>query len=233
MANSNSISIKIWAGDPIQEVQVFKKEGRVSGAYIYIVENGTISPPLSKTLAVRKFPQPTTLRQVQSFLGLTGYFRKSIPEYSKIAKPLSDLLRKDNSFFFEQPPIEAFGKLKEISTSNPVLHIFKPAKKTELHTDASQQGYGAVLLQEADDGRLHPVYYMSKKTNAAEEKYSSYELEVLAIVAALKKLRAYLLGHKVKIVANCSAFQKPWERKIWSHVLQDGQCFLKSLTMKK
>ncbi|GFY67341.1 hypothetical protein TNIN_162711 [Trichonephila inaurata madagascariensis] len=72
---------------------------------------------------------------------------------------------------------------------------------------------------------------MSKKTNAAEEKYSSYELEVLAIVAALKKLRVYLLGHKVKIVTDCSAFQKTMG-KIWSHVLQDGQCFLKSFSMK-
>ncbi|GFT61271.1 retrovirus-related Pol polyprotein from transposon 17.6 [Trichonephila clavipes] len=141
---------------------------------VHIVENGTVSSSLSKTLAVRKFPQPTILKQVQNFLGLTGYFRKFIPEYSKIAKPLSDLLRKDNSFVFEQPQIKAFGKLKEILTSSPVLHIFKPGKKTELHTDASQQGYGAVLLQEADDGRLHPVYYMSKKTNTAEEKYSSY-----------------------------------------------------------
>ncbi|GFW36414.1 retrovirus-related Pol polyprotein from transposon 17.6 [Trichonephila clavipes] len=79
----------------------------------HIVENGTISPSLSKTLAVRKFPQPTTLKQVQSFLGLTGYFRKFIPEYSKFAKPLSDLLRKDNSFVFEQPQIEAFGNSKK------------------------------------------------------------------------------------------------------------------------
>ncbi|GFY58813.1 retrovirus-related Pol polyprotein from transposon 17.6 [Trichonephila inaurata madagascariensis] len=163
---------------------------------------------LNQEILMRKFPRPTTLKQVQSFLGLTGYFRKFIPEYSKIVKPLSDLLRKDNSFVFEQPQIEAFGKLKEILTSNPVLHIFKLGKKTELHTDASQQGYGAVLLQEADDGRLHPVNYLSKKTNAAEEKYSSYKLEVLAIVAALKKLRMYLLGHKVKIVTDCSAFQK-------------------------
>ncbi|GFV28446.1 transposon Tf2-6 polyprotein [Trichonephila clavipes] len=97
--------------------------------------------------------------------------------------------------------------------SSPVLHIFKPGKKTELHTDESQQGYAAVLLQEADDGRLHPVYYMSKRTNTAEEKYSSYELEVLAIVAALKKLRVYLLGHKVKIVTDCSEFQRTMGKK--------------------
>ncbi|GFT33556.1 transposon Tf2-6 polyprotein [Trichonephila clavipes] len=144
----------------------------------HIVENGTVSPSLSKTQA-----------------------------------PLSDLLRKDNSFVFEQLQIEAFGKLKGILTSSPVLHIFKPGKKTELHTDVSQQSYGAVLLQKADDGRLHPVSYMSKKTNTAEEKYSSYELEVLAIVAALKKLRVYLLGQKVKKVTDCPVFQETMGKK--------------------
>ncbi|GFY42656.1 transposon Tf2-6 polyprotein [Trichonephila inaurata madagascariensis] len=69
-----------------------------------------------------------------------------------------------------------------------IISSYKPGKKTELHTDTIQQGYGAALLQEGDDGRLHPVYNMSKKTNTAEEKYSNYELEVLDIVAALKKL---------------------------------------------
>ncbi|GFU13997.1 retrovirus-related Pol polyprotein from transposon 17.6 [Trichonephila clavipes] len=142
-----------------KKYQLLKRKVEFLG---HIVENGTISPSLSKTLAVRKFSQPTTLKQVQSLLGLIGYFRKFIPEYSKIAKPLCYLLRKDNSFVFEQPQIEAFGKLKEILTSSPVLHIFKPGKKTGLNTDASQQGYGAVLLQEADDGRLHPVFYKSK-----------------------------------------------------------------------
>ncbi|GFT81863.1 retrovirus-related Pol polyprotein from transposon 17.6 [Trichonephila clavipes] len=59
----------------------------------------------------------------------------------------------------------------------PILHLYKYGSKTELHTNACKQGYGAILLQEAEDGKLHPVYYMSKKTNTAEEKYDSYELE--------------------------------------------------------
>ncbi|GFW95044.1 retrovirus-related Pol polyprotein from transposon 297 [Trichonephila clavipes] len=66
----------------------------------HIVESGTIKPSPTKTLAVRKFPEPTTIKQVQSFLGLTGYFRKYIKDYSKIAKPLSDLTRKENLFVF-------------------------------------------------------------------------------------------------------------------------------------
>ncbi|GBM85673.1 hypothetical protein AVEN_55191-1 [Araneus ventricosus] len=74
--------------------------------------------------------------------------------------------------------------------------------------DASKHGYGTVLLQEAEDGKLQPIYYMSKKTNPAEEKYDSYVLEVLAIATALKKFRVYILGQHFKIVTDCSTFQK-------------------------
>ncbi|GFU67678.1 retrovirus-related Pol polyprotein from transposon 17.6 [Trichonephila clavipes] len=142
----------------------------------HIVESGTIKPSPTKTLAVRKFPEPTTIKQVQSFLGLTGYFRKYIKDYSKIAKPLSDLTRKENLFVFGIQQ-KTFEKLKKIMSEGPILHLYKYGRKTELHTDACKQGYGAILLQEAEDGKLHPVYYMSKKTNTAEEKYDSYELE--------------------------------------------------------
>ncbi|GFU82871.1 retrovirus-related Pol polyprotein from transposon gypsy [Trichonephila clavipes] len=148
----------------------------------HIVESGTIKPFPTKTLAVRKFPEPTTIKQVQSFLGLTGYFRKYIKDYSKIAKPLSDLTRKENLFFFfGTQQKEAFEKLTKIMSEGPILHLYKYGRKTELHTDACKQGYGAILLQEAEDGKLHPVYYMSKKTNTAEEKYDSYELEALQL----------------------------------------------------
>ncbi|GFY21669.1 transposon Tf2-8 polyprotein [Trichonephila clavipes] len=180
----------------------------------HIVESGTIKPSPTKTLAVRKFPEPTTIKQVRSFLGLTGYFRKYIKDYSKIAKPLSDLTRKENLFvFFGIQQKEAFEKLKKILSEGPILHLYKYGRKTELHTDACKQGYGAILLQEAEDGKLHPVYYMSKKTNTAEEKYDSYKLEVLAIINALKKFRVYLLGQHFKIVTDCSAFQKTMQKK--------------------
>ncbi|GFT41070.1 retrovirus-related Pol polyprotein from transposon 17.6 [Trichonephila clavipes] len=189
-----------------------------------VVENRTIRPSIAKTIAVKNFPVPTTVKQVQSFLGLTGYFRKFIPAYSQIAKPLSDLTRKDNPFIFEQPQMEAFEKLKKLLTESPVLSIFQQGRTTELHTDANQQGYGAVLLQEgklhpvqllteAEDGKLHPVQYMSQKMTPAEEKYSSYELEVLAVVNALKRFRTYLLGNHFKIITECSAFQKTMDKK--------------------
>ncbi|GFU41667.1 retrovirus-related Pol polyprotein from transposon 17.6 [Trichonephila clavipes] len=179
---------------------------RLQGAKVYTTE-------LMRKGIVKIYMDDLVIPAKDEKEGLTGYFRKFIPAYSQIAKPLSDLTRKDNPFMFEQPQMEAFEKLKKLLTESPVLSIFQQGRTTELHTDASQQGYGAVLLQEAEDGKLHPVQYMSQKTTQAEEKYSSYELEVLAVVNALKKFRTYLLGNHFKIITDCSAFQKTMDKK--------------------
>ncbi|KAK9695645.1 RNase H-like domain found in reverse transcriptase [Popillia japonica] len=104
--------------------------------------------------------------------------------------------------------------LKDKLSSEPVLKIFNHEHQTELHVDASQDGFGGVLLQkDTEDGELHPVYYWSKKTNDAQRKYHSYELEVLAVVEALKKFRVYLLGIKFKILTDCSAFAVTMNKK--------------------
>jgi len=95
-----------------------------------------------------------------------------------------------------------------------VLGLYRSDREIELHTDASMHGYGAILLQrDSVDQLLHPVYYMSGKTTAAEEKYSSFELEVLAIVRALKIFRVYLLGIPFKIVTDCRAFALTMQKK--------------------
>ncbi|GFV07429.1 hypothetical protein TNCV_1737841 [Trichonephila clavipes] len=170
-----------------KKCQFLKKKIEFLG---HIVESGTIKPSPTKTLAVRNFPEPTTIKQVQSFLGLTGYFRKYIKDYSKIAKPLSDLTRKENLFvFFGTQQKEAFEKLKKIMSEGPILHLYKYGRKTELHTDACKQGYGAILLQEAEDGKLHPVYYMSKRQIQQKKR------------------------QHFKIVTDCSAFQKTMQKK--------------------
>jgi len=104
--------------------------------------------------------------------------------------------------------LASFNQLKVSLSSSPVLKLFDQKSATEVHCDASMYGYGAVLLQkDSDDHEFHPVEYMSRKTTDAEEKYTSYELEVLAIVHALKKWRVYLLGRKIKIVTDCNASQ--------------------------
>lgn len=104
--------------------------------------------------------------------------------------------------------------MKEELAKKPILQIYNPAYKTELCTDASKYGYGAVLSQELpEDGKMHSVYYMSKKTISAESKCSSYDLEVLAVVVALKKFRIYLLGIQFEIITDCSAFQQTMNKK--------------------
>ncbi|GBL61482.1 Retrovirus-related Pol polyprotein from transposon 297, partial [Araneus ventricosus] len=180
----------------------------------HVVEDGKIFPSTLKTKAVLNFPEPANLKQIHSFLGLTGYFRKFIPKYSTIARPLSDLLKKDRKFKFGEEERISFNQLKLMLAEKPVLRIYNPNYETELHTDASLEGYGAILIQKSpDDKNFHPTYYMSKKTTDAEKKYSSYELEALAVIEAVKKFRVYLLGIPFKIVTDCSALEKTIQKK--------------------
>lgn len=179
-----------------------------------IIKSGTVFPSPEKVQAVMRFPELTTIKQVQSFLGLSGYFRKFVNKYSMIARPLSDLLRKEKAFQFGEAERKAFNELKQILSKEPVLQIFDPELETELHTDASQDGIGAILLQRSPmDDQLHPVQYMSRKSLPVERNYKSYELEVLAVIEALEKFRIYLLGLKFKIVTDCAAFTQTMRKK--------------------
>lgn len=180
----------------------------------HILENGTISPSTEKTRAVETFPQPRNVKNVQSFLGLTGFFRKFIHQYALKARPLSNLLKKDVKFVFGSEQVAAFNELKQSLCAKPVLRLYNPKADTELHTDASALGYGGCLLQkQQDDGLMHPVHYLSYKTTPAEAKLHSYELEVLAIIECLNRLRPYVLGIHFTIFTDCQAFQQTMLKK--------------------
>jgi len=180
----------------------------------HIVKNGTIRPSDKKIQAVTRFPEPTTTKMVQSFLGLTGYFRKFVPLYATMARPLTQLLRDNAKFRFEVDQKDAFERLKRALTNDPVLKIYKLNAETELHTDASRYGLGAILLQRNNEDNLfHPVYYASWKTTKTEEKYTSYELEVLAVIKSLRKFRVYLLNIPFRIVTDCKAFVQTMSKK--------------------
>ena len=141
-------------------------------------------------------------------------YRKFIHRYSIVARPLSDLLKKDSKFKFEAPEQEAFDRLKLILSGKPILRLYRAEAETELHADASSYGYGVILMQRDNkDSAFHPIYYASGKTTPAERKYPSYELEVLAIVKSLKKFRVYLLGISFKIITDCQAFMLMMNKK--------------------
>ncbi|GFW22550.1 retrovirus-related Pol polyprotein from transposon 297 [Trichonephila clavipes] len=192
----------------------------------HVIQNGIIQPSAEKTVSVCNFPEPKNAKDVQSFLGLTGYFRKYIPSYAMIARPLSDLLRGTNPFEFGHAQKIAFQNLKNALSNAPVLHLFKEGAKLELHTDACKLGLGAVLLQQGEDGHFYPIHYMSKKTSIQEEKLCSYELEVLAVIEALKKFRNYLLGRKFRIQTDCAAFAKTLDKKELSPKMARWSIFL-------
>lgn len=180
----------------------------------HVIENSTVSPSLGKINAVMNFPEPCTIKQLQGFLGLSGFFRKYIEGFSKIARPLTELLKKNTDFVFSYNEKKAFNDLKVKLSQQPVLKIYDPSALTELHTDACQDGYGAVLMQKyVGEPDFLPVYYFSKKTTPAESKYDSYQLETHAVIKALEKFRVYLLGIRFKIVTDCQALEKTLHKK--------------------
>lgn len=163
--------------------------------------------------AVQNFPEPRTVKEVQSFLGLASYFRKFISGFSVVAKPLHNLLKKDVSFTFGQTERTAFCRLKQKLTEAPTLSIYDPKAYTELHCDASAHGFGAVLMQRQPDQQIHPIFYFSKRTTEIETRYHSFELETLAIVYALRRFRIYLQGIPFTIVSDCSAVTQTLEKR--------------------
>lgn len=192
------------------------------------IADGYVKTTPTKTKTVRNFPEPKNIRQVQQFLGLAGYFRKYIEGFAAIARPLSNLLRKDAKFVFEDAQREAFTFLKNKICERPVLMIFQQEAETQLHTDASKHALGAILFQRSsEDGQFHPVHYLSFKTSEAEQKLHSYELEVMAVVRAVQKLRVYLIGNPFTVVTDCQAFKSTMEKKDipkisrWAMILQE------------
>ena len=167
----------------------------------HVVGNGMVQPEGSKVNAVKSFPQPETKHQVRGFLGLTGYYRRFIPDYAAIATPLTDLTRKSspNVVVWDEKCAEGFERLKNYLCSSSVLRSPDFTKPFVLQTDASDRGAGAVLSQCDSKGEEHPVAYYSRKFLPREERYSTVEKECLAIKLAVTAFRVYLLGRKFTI----------------------------------
>ena len=194
-----------------KKCQIFKPSVNYLGC---VIGGGTVRPSSEKTRAVGDFPEPKKVKSVQGFLGLTGFFRKFIHNYACIARPLSNLTKKDVKFKFEDGERCAFNTLKNDMCTEPVLALYCPFAETKLHTDASALGLGDILLQrDNEDRHFHPVHYASWKTTRQKEQYDSYTREVLAVVKAVKKFRHYLIGLQFKIVTDCQAFTLTMKKK--------------------
>jgi hypothetical protein len=171
----------------------------------HVVGTHGVAPDPEKIEKVDKYPAPKCLREVRSFLGLAGYYRKFIKDYSKKAKPLTNLTQKERPFEWTNDQQEAFEELKKSLTSQPVLKYPDFEKEFTLMTDASNIAIGAVLTQRDDQGKEHPIAYHSKGLSGCEKNWDTTNLEAFAVVNAVGKFRHYLHGRKFKIITDHSA----------------------------
>lgn len=152
----------------------------------HVISQQGVATEREKVKAILDWPLPTTLKQLRGFLGLTGYYRRFIKDYGKVAKPLTQLLHKD-SFTWNEEATTAFEKLKRFMTTPPVLALPDFNLPFVVETDASGEGLGAVLMQKG-----HPISFISKALSGKNLTLSAYEKELLAIVMAVQKWQPYL-----------------------------------------
>uniref|UniRef100_A0A3B3RBJ3 Gypsy retrotransposon integrase-like protein 1 n=1 Tax=Paramormyrops kingsleyae TaxID=1676925 RepID=A0A3B3RBJ3_9TELE len=190
----------------------------------HIVSRDGVSTDPEKVQALKTWPRPQTLRELQSFLGFTGYYRRFVKDYSKIVRPLTCLTagypprRKgykakvcDGQYLNPKEPFgerwnpacqRAFQAIIEKLTSSPVLAYADPKLLYLLHTDASMTGLGAALYQE-HDGKTHVIAYASRGLSRSESRYPAHKLEFLALKWAItEKFQDYLYGNTFSVVTD-------------------------------
>lgn len=157
-----------------------------------------LKPNKDKIKAVLNFPIPTNPKEIKTFLGLVGYYRKFIKDFAKLTKPMTLCLKKGQKVEHSNEFISAFEKCKQILTNSPILQYPNFDEPFILTTDASDVALGAVLSQ-GKVGSDKPVAYASRTLSDTETRYSTIEKELLAIIWAIKYFRPYLYGRKFTI----------------------------------
>ena len=177
----------------------------------HIIGQNGVQPDPDKVSSILAYPAPTTVKQLERFLGMAAWFHKFIPNYASVAEPLHQLRRKKVNWQWSDACQTSFDALKRILTSQPILAYPTSSEPFVVHTDASDVGLGAVLLQ-ANGPVKRVIAYASRTLNAAERNYSATEKECLAVVWALEKWRPHLEGPRFKVVTDhqalCWLFRK-------------------------
>jgi len=164
----------------------------------YVIQSEQIKKNPEKTNAVRNWPPPKQVKEVQAFLRLMNYYWKFVPNYAKIAEPLTQLMRKDEKWHWDKEQKNVFHALKKSLNGTAHLRILNSTCKKVLETNASDFTVGACLYQiKNEQQRL--IAYWSRKLSGPEERYEVHDKELLAIVKALQDWRPYLAGIKKPI----------------------------------
>ena len=160
----------------------------------HIVSGEGISVDSKKIEAVRDWPTPRTTKQVKRFVGMAGYYRRFVKDFSKLVVPMTRLTRKGVKFIWSEKCAEVFEELKNRLISAPILKQPTGSGGMVIYSDASGQGLGCVLMQNG-----HVIAYASRQLRVHERNYPAHDLELAAVIFALKIWRHYLLGDQVLI----------------------------------
>ncbi|WZZ87668.1 hypothetical protein YC2023_116247 [Brassica napus] len=163
----------------------------------HIVSDQGISVDPEKIRAIKDWPRPRSATEVRSFLGLAGYYRKFVKGFASLAQPMTRLTGKDVKFTWSEECEGCFSALKDMLTSAPVLVLPEADQPYVVYTDASITGLGCVLTQH---GKV--IAYASRQLRKHEGNYPTHDLEMAAVVFALKIWRSYLFGAKVQILTD-------------------------------
>jgi hypothetical protein len=161
---------------------------------VHIISTEDITVDPSKVQEILDWKSPRSVTQIHSFLGLVGYYHRFIPNFSKIAKPMTQLLEKEAKFKWSPQYEKAFLTLKKLLTTTPVLAQPDIERLFDVYCDASGTGIGGVLMQ---DGCA--IAYSSRQLRRHDEHYLTHDLELLVVVHTLKVWRHYLLDNLVHI----------------------------------
>ncbi|PNY02508.1 retrotransposon-related protein [Trifolium pratense] len=186
----------------------------------HIISGAGVSVDPNKIQCILDWPEPKNVKGVRGFLGLTGYYRKFIKDYGKLAKPLTEMTKNYN-FKWGSAAAEAFSKLKTVMTTSPVLVLPNFSLPFEVECDAAGRGLGAVLMQ-----NRQPIAYFSKALCDSNLSKSVYEKELMALVLAIQHWRHYLLGKQFTVYTDHKSLKHFLQQRISS---PDQQCWLAKL----
>ncbi|CAA7032390.1 unnamed protein product [Microthlaspi erraticum] len=194
--------------EKLREQKLFAKLSKCSfwqremGFLGHIVSAEGVSVDPAKIEAIRDWPRPSSATEIRSFLGLAGYYRRFVKGFATMAQPMTKLTGKDVPFIWSAECEESFSQLKEMLTTTPVLALPEPGKPYMVYTDASGIGLGCVLMQE---GRV--IAYASRQWQGSERNRPTHDLELGAVIFALKIWRSYLLGETVQVFTDHKSLQ--------------------------
>ncbi|KAD5960466.1 hypothetical protein E3N88_11938 [Mikania micrantha] len=195
----------------------------------HVINSDGIHVDPAKIEAIKNWDVPTTPTEIRSFLGLAGYYRRFISNFSKIALPLTKLTQKSEPFVWTQKQEEAFQTLKQRLCNAPILTLLEGNDDFVVYCDASHQGLGCVLMQ-----RDKVLAYASRQLKIHEKNYTTHDLELGAVVFALKIWRHYLYGTKCTIFTDHKSLQHIFDQKElnmsqrrWVELLNDYDCVIK------